>query len=115
MLQLLARRRRPRKINVYEQLHKDAGLHSQKIQQKRHQRDQDTLKVQYHMSYMSPHQIAKLLLAAVTAICASVDISIDRIIGTSWSSLSIYKNIKHTTIAAVYVKSLYRISALYRI
>ena len=45
LLQKLAERRRPRKANVYEQLHKDAGITSQKIQQKRQQRDQDTLKV----------------------------------------------------------------------
>ncbi|DBA68546.1 TPA: hypothetical protein ACH3X2_013610 [Trebouxia sp. C0005] len=41
----LAERRRPRKANVYDQLHKDASVTSQKIQQKRQQRDQDTLKV----------------------------------------------------------------------
>ncbi|DBA69374.1 TPA: hypothetical protein ACH3X2_012949 [Trebouxia sp. C0005] len=40
----LAERRRPRKANVYDQLHKDASVTSQKIQQKRQQRDQDTLK-----------------------------------------------------------------------
>jgi len=44
-LQKLAERRRPRKANVYDQLHKDASVTSQKIQQKRQQRDQDTLKV----------------------------------------------------------------------
>ena len=45
LMQKLAERRRPRKANVYEQLHKDATITSQKIQQKRHQQDQDTLKV----------------------------------------------------------------------
>ena len=30
---------------MYDQLHKDASVTSQKIQQKRQQRDQDTLKV----------------------------------------------------------------------
>ena len=46
-LQKLAERQRPRKGkgNVYEQLHKDANAISQKMEQKRHQRDEQTLKV----------------------------------------------------------------------
>lgn len=41
----MAQRRRPRKADVYEQLHRDAGTIKSKIQQKRLQQDQDTLKV----------------------------------------------------------------------
>ena len=65
-VQKLAQRQRPRKANVYDQLHKDATALTNKIQQKRRQRDEETLKV----SMLLMHLLCRAMLCSAVLCCA---------------------------------------------